>query len=211
MNKPTKFNPQIHHRKSMRLPGYDYGQEGLYFLTFCCQGRAHVFGEIVNGEMVLNEYGLIAQNEWLKTPEVRPNIELDVFVIMPNHIHAIVVIAHRVETNIPTDNGKGELNSPVNTGRIQSAPTDNGKGELNSPVNTGQIQSGPTGTSNTIGAIVRGYKSSVTKQLGLLGFDGKVWQRNYHDHIIRNEQAFQNISNYIINNPARWDEDKFHT
>ena len=79
---------------------------------------------------------------------------------------------------------------------------DNNKGECNSPL--------LRGPSQTIGAIVRGYKSSVTKQLGIMGFDEKLWQRNYYEHIIRNEQSYNNISKYIINNPAKWQEDKFY-
>jgi len=87
-----KYNPNIHHRRSIRLKGYDYAQAGLYFITICCQDRACLFGEIQNGEMVLNEYGTIAHNEWIKTHEIRTNVELGEFVIMPNHIHGIIKI-----------------------------------------------------------------------------------------------------------------------
>ena len=114
--------------------------------------------------MKLNEFGKIAFDAWTKTPQLRPNVALGEFVIMPNHIHGIIYLLH----------------SPLR------------------------------GPSQTIGAIVRGYKSSVTKQLGIMGFDEKLWQRNYYEHIIRNEQSYNNISNYIINNPAKWQEDKFY-
>ena len=96
----NKYNPQIHHRRSIRLKGYDYAQAGLYFITICCEGRIHRFGHIKNGEMILNEYGQIAFNEWVKTPQLRPNIELGEFIIMPNHFHGIIQI------------GMGELDSP---------------------------------------------------------------------------------------------------
>jgi len=171
------FNPNIHHRSSIRLKGYDYSQEGLYFITLCCQDRMCLFGDIINGEMVLNEYGKIAKNEWLKTPEIRPNVELCDFVIMPNHVHGIIRM------------GRGELHSPDN------------RGECNSPLRS---------PSQTIGAIVRGYKSSVTKNIVLLGFVGKIWQRNYYEHIIRDGKSFQTISEYIKNNPVNWKNDKFH-
>lgn len=142
--------------------------------------------------MVLNDYGVMAHNEWLKTPELRPNVELGEFVIMPNHMHGIIRLL-----------GRGELHSPNIENKIQiSDKPGEPTGECNSPLRS---------TSQTIGAIVRGYKSSVTKQLRLLGFNQLLWQRNYHEHIIRNEQSYQTISDYIINNPAKWDGDKFFT
>ena len=97
------YNPKIHHRKSIRLKGYDYSQAGAYFITICCHDRVCLFGEILNNEMVLNEWGIIAQNEWIKTKEIRKNVELDVFIVMPNHIHGILII---------NDIGRGESYSP---------------------------------------------------------------------------------------------------
>jgi len=94
------YNPNIHNRRSIRLKGYDYSQAGLYFITICCYNRKCLFGDVINGEMVLNEYGTIACNEWLNTPYIRKNVELDVFVIMPNHMHGIVIINE--EPPIPT-------------------------------------------------------------------------------------------------------------
>ena len=179
-----KYNPLLHHRRSTRLTGYDYSLAGAYFITLCTQHRRCIFGEVINGEMVLNKYGQIAYNEWLKTPEIRPNVSLDVFVIMPNHIHAIILsIDEKADDRHLTPNAfaaRSEVALP-----------------FQSP-------------SKTIGAIVRGYKGSVTKQVHALNFEGQVWHRNYHDHIIATEQSYQNISNYIINNPKKWSEDKFY-
>ena len=194
------YNPNIHNRRSIRLKGYDYSQAGLYFITICCCNHVCLFGDVVNGEMVLNEYGTIACNEWLNTPNIRKNVELDVFVIMPNHLHGIIIL-----------NGRGELHSPDNviteniiTDNVitENIITDNKSGECNSPLH---------GPSNNIGAIVRGYKSSVTKQLNLLNIGCTVWQRNYHEHIIRNEKSYQTIAGYIVNNPSEWNDDKFYT
>ena len=160
--------------------------------------------------MVLNDAGKIANNEWLRTPGLRNNIELDTFIIMPNHMHAIIVIT---ENDIDS---RGVLHTPSDNG------TSNEKGVLHAPVdininekdvcNTSlQTIHGLRSPSKTIGAIVRGYKSSVTKQMNQLqGGEYPVWQRNYHDHIIRNEQSYQTISNYIVNNPAKWNNDKFY-
>jgi len=193
----NQYNPHIHHRRSIRLKGYDYAQAGLYFITICCQDRICRFGSVVDGEMILNEYGQIAFNEWIKTTEIRNNVEMGEFVVMPNHIHGIIRLL-----------GRGELHSPnnesveFNTHQPPNNSMGNNRGESISPLR---------GPSQTIGAIIRGYKSSVTKQLGLLGFNEKLWQRNYFEHIIRDEQSYQNISNYIINNPLKWAEDKFYT
>ncbi|GEO19610.1 hypothetical protein CQA01_01440 [Cyclobacterium qasimii] len=134
--------------------------------------------------MKLNEYGKIAHNEWLNTPKIRPNVELGEFVIMPNHIHGIIEIFVTGESHSPEPK---ELNDC--------------RGVLKTPLQS---------PSNNIGAMVRGYKSSVTRQIGLLGFKGKLWQRNYYEHIIRDEKAFQNISEYIKNNPVKWTGDKFY-
>lgn len=189
----NKYNPNIYHRRSIRLKGYDYSQAGAYFITICCEDRICRFGEIENGEMKLNEMGLIAFNEWLKTSEIRQNVELDVFVVMPNHIHGIIIL---------NDMGRGELHSPNNSPDNSPDNSDNNiKGECDSPLRS---------PSNNIGAIVRGYKSSVTKQIRLINDNIVVWQRNYHEHIIRNEQTYQKISNYITNNPAKWNDDKFY-
>jgi putative transposase len=194
------YNPAIHHRRSIRLKGYDYSQEGMYYITICCHNRNCLLGDVVNGEIILNEYGTIAFNEWLNTPNIRRNVELDVFVIMPNHIHGIIILNGRGELHSPC---MGGLNPPQNPPDItpHDHPIDNKWGELHSPL---------IGPSNNIGAIVRGYKSSVTKQINLLNIGCTVWQRNYWEHIIRNEQSHNRISAYIANNPAKWNDDKFY-
>ncbi len=230
------FNPDIHHRRSIRLKGYDYAQAGLYFITICVQNRECIFGEIINGEMKFNEYGQIAYNEWMKTTEIRKNVELGEFVVMPNHMHGIVRLLDRGELhsphigNVNTPDINNELRLTENRGELHSPDIGNtpdinnelrlteNRGELhsphigdgNSPVNRGVCNTPLRSPSQTIGAIVRGYKSSVTKQLGLLGFDKKLWQRNYYEHIIRDEQSYIRISEYIANNPVKWSDDKFY-
>jgi len=191
-----RYNPRIHHRKSIRLKGYDYAQAGLYFITICCQDRICRFGHIENREMVLNESGQIANDEWMKTPEIRPNVKLHEFVVMPNHMHGIIQILY-------PGIGAGEPHSPDN------GTSDDGMGEPHSPHNVSPIS--PRGTSQTVGAIVRGYKSAVTKQINLLGLidaPKNLWQRNYYERIIWNEKSYQRISKYIIDNPAKWADDK---
>ena len=90
------YNPKIHNRRSIRLKGYDYSKAGLYFITICVQDREHLFGEVIDGEMVLNDAGKMARTEWLKLPERFKNIKLHEFVVMPNHFHGIIVIHHDV-------------------------------------------------------------------------------------------------------------------
>ena len=198
------YNPIKHHRRSIRLKGYDYAQAGLYFITICTQNRVCLFGDVINGEMILNQYGQIAYNEWLKTPQIRNNVELGDFVIMPNHIHVIIRLLCRGELHSPVIH---ELHSPVieemHSPDIQELHSG---GVLNTPPNL-PPNSPPQSPSQTIGAIVRGYKSTVAKQLGFLGFDGKLWQRNYYEHIIRDEKSYLRISAYIINNPQNWHND----
>ena len=164
-----KRNPITHHRRSIRLKNYDYAQIGVYFITICCEGGKCRFGTIENGEMFLNDAGKIAFDEWEKTPNKRSNIQIDAFVIMPNHTHAIITIR------------RGVLHTP-----------------LRSP-------------SQTVGSIVRGYKSAVTKQLKQLGFERSIWQRNYYERIIHNCTAYQHVVDYIQNNPVHWKNDDFFT
>jgi REP element-mobilizing transposase RayT len=185
-------SPQ-HHRRSIRLRGYDYSREGLYFITICTQNRECLFGEIGNGEMMLNEYGEIVKTEWLKSVEIRAEIEIHAYCIMPNHFHAIAEIVAVGGTDVganairPNDNGIRP--------NIEICPNING-GVCHTPLRS---------PSRTVGALVRGFKSSVTKQIGF-----SIWQRNYYEHIIRNEKSYFTISEYIINNPAKWETDKLY-
>jgi REP element-mobilizing transposase RayT len=213
MNDKPKYNSQIHHRRSIRLKGYDYSQAGLYFVTICTQDRIFRFGNIVNGEMFLNEFGQIAHNEWLKLPERFPNVEYDVFQIMPNHVHGIILLVDVGAGFTPAQNGDANINKNVQPQNVQPQ---NGQPQNVQPQN-GQLQNvQPQGIAPTVGDIVGAYKSLVFN--GCLeiyksknNIMGKLWQRNYYEHIIRDDQSYQTISNYIINNPAKWAADKFYS
>ncbi|CAN5645601.1 transposase [soil metagenome] len=206
MNNKPKYNPQIHHRRSIRLKGYDYSQAGLYFITICCQDRKCRFGKIENGEMILNELGTIAYNKWIKLVERFTSFELDVFQIMPNHMHGIILL-----NDVAGADTLAQLGQPQGL-----APTD-AVAENGSITDCDDIWTGasPVPTNATIGEIIGAYKSLVFN--GCLkiyksknDMMGKLWQRNYYEHIIRNIKSYENISNYIINNPAKWAEDKFY-
>jgi REP element-mobilizing transposase RayT len=182
---PTQF-PQ---RKSPRLHGYDYTQEGAYFVTICTHERAYLFGEVCDGEMVLNELGVIAAQEWEQTAYHRVNVEIDAFVIMPNHTHAILVINKPIEID----------QSKNRRGLARQTPTSAPQPAFSKPL------------AGALGTIVGAYKSSVTRQINLVREDRTpIWQRNYHDHIIRNNEELNRIREYIAANPARWGEDVFY-
>ncbi|MEO7486141.1 MAG: transposase [Ferruginibacter sp.] len=205
MNNKSKYNPQIHHRRSVRLKGYDYSQAGLYFITICCQDRKCRFGKIENGEMILNELGTIAYNEWIKLVERFTSFELDVFQIMPNHMHGIILLNDVAGADTLAQLGQPQGLAPTDAVAQNDLITDD-------DIGTG---ASPAPTNATIGEIIGAYKSLVFN--GCLkiyksknDLMGKLWQRNYYEHIIRNAKSYENISNYIINNPAKWAEDKFY-
>ena len=228
------YDPNIHHRRSIRLKGYDYSQAGLYFITICCQNRIHRFGEIVNHEMILNEYGMIGYEEWIKLAERFTNFELDVFQIMPNHMHGIIMLTSVGVGFTPTQNAYPHFTDMQNEIAVDDigvdVGVDNGSdigtdiGTDNGTDNGTDIGAGvnPAPTNTTVGNMMGAYKSLVANKcldifkLKFAGVNptpkmGKFWQRNYYEHIIRTEQAYQNISNYIINNPSKWNDDKFFT
>jgi len=180
-----KYNPDTHRRRSIRLRNYDYSQAGAYFVTICTQHRECLFGEITDGIMRLNAAGNIVVDQWMKTGDIRKEIELDVCTVMPNHFHGIAVLTDSKRTAL---HGKGTA---------RRAPTAERFGK---PV------------SGSIPTIVRAFKSAVTKHINILrGIPGmKLWQRNYWEHIIRNETELHRIREYISNNPARWQEDALH-
>ena len=179
-----------HHRRSIRLPGYDYAQAGGYFVTFCTWRRECVFGDVVKGEMVLSPWGEIVQQEWLATPDIRQEIELDAFVVMPNHIHGIIWIVGAT----PTIEADG---APV--GAHGRAPLPDASDELS-------LWRPP----RSLGSFVAGYKSAVTKQVNVLRSapGARLWQRGYWEHIIRHERALERIREYILTNPQRWEWDR---
>ena len=179
------YDPNRHHRRSIRLKGYDYTQPGAYFITIVTYERMPLFGEIVNGEMRLNEYGQMVRDEWFQTAVVRPYVVLhpDEFVVMPNHVHGIIWI---VDTDADGGDDVGA--------RRRRAPAE----QFGKPI------------PGSIPTIVRSFKSMTTRRINLLRNTpgAAVWQRNYYEHIIRHERALNAIRQYIIENPRRWQMDR---
>jgi len=212
------FNSNFYNRRSIRLKDYDYSQSGIYFITICCHDYKCLFGEIVKSpqnelgvyevNMVLNEFGQIAYNEWMKTSEKRQNIELGEFIVMPNHIHGIIIINSERSVSNTNENDEKNLNEStlINVENVESLIVSNNDNFANKVVCNKLLQS----PSNNLGAIIRGYKATVTRQINDLENLGTIWQRNYYEHIIRSEKAYEKISDYIINNPYHWAQDRFY-
>jgi putative transposase len=175
----------IKERKRNRLMGYDYSQDNLYFVTSCVKDRICCFGEIVNQKMVLNEYGLIAEKQWFWLGEQYSYLKLHAFVVMPNHIHGII----EIKRDYIVGTGRDCI---VGTGRDLS------------------LQYNRYQKIKPLSQLMGAYKTTTSKQIHLSGNISFNWQRSFHDHIIRNEQAYERISNYIINNSMKWNEDRFN-
>jgi putative transposase len=179
-------------RQSIRLSNYDYSQEGSYFITLVTQDRIRLFGKIEDGKMMLSSVGKIVEEEWKKTIQLRPNITLGEFIIMPDHMHMILTISSQIEKKEDKE----------------------------------WIHSNPKSPSHTIGAIIRGFKGASTKKINLFlnsrgellfaptnsseFYKYKIFQRNYYEHIIRNENDYNRIERYIIDNPINWKKKKLN-
>ena len=212
----NKYNPKIHHRKSIRLKGYDYSQAGFYFVTICCQHRACLFGGIVDGAMILNDAGKMVINEWLKLKKRFKNIELQEYVVMPNHFHGIVEIVGATlvvaQNNATTYNVMGNIRK----GQPQGiAPTDKTIAHTDKTVD--HTDKTVDHTDKTVGDMVGAFESITTveyircvKNNHWQPFDGKLWQRNFWEHIIRNENEYRRITQYILDNPKKWAMDKLN-
>ncbi len=191
-NTKMKYDPGIHHRRSIRLKHYDYAAVGAYFVTICTQGRECLFGEIVAGVIRLNNAGNMIQDVLSNLPIKYIGIEIDEFIVMPNHVHTIIFL----NTNV----GAGPRACPENLGS-----------------NIKALKGQPHGVAPTMSLpdVVHRFKSLTTyryrygvKQIGWPPFPGKLWQRNYYEHIIRNEYDLNEIREYIANNPLKWEYDK---
>lgn len=212
----TQYNPNIHHRRSIRLKGYDYASAGLYFITICTQNREMMFGEINNGEMMLNDAGRMVERWYAKTEENFPDIVCHEMIVMPNHFHCIWQNVG-ADPCVRPDN---EIVHPV-TGHENGIVHPNGDAsahvDLDAHVDLGAHVGAPLRPGTQLSTVVQWFKTMTTneyirgvKQLDWPPFDRRLWQRNYYEHIIRNQLSYNDIVNYIITNPSRWKDDKFY-
>lgn len=186
-----------HRRRSIRLQWYDYTQAGAYFLTLCAHNRQCLFGDIVDGTMRLNELGKIVEDQWLQTAFLRREITLDAWVVMPNHFHGLLTmegVAVGAQGLRPHHTGPPTW---AHSCAPQHSTSDN---RLRQRV------------PKSLGALIAGFKSAATKEINLWRQTpgAAVWQRNYWEHVVRNETDLHEIRRYIVHNPMSWMQDKLY-
>ncbi len=183
-------------RKLNRLKNYNYTQDGYYFVTICTKNREEFFGQIGNVKIGLNEFGKMARKYWLEIPNHFPNVKSDEFVIMPNHIHGILIIDNNNAFNKNNGDGVGNDGDGV------------GNADLRSLRGLRSLQYRDR-TKMYLSKIIHGFKSSVTREIRKKFENSEfAWQKSFYDHIIRNEKSLFNIRQYIINNPKNWELEK---
>ncbi len=203
------FNPEIHHRQSIRLSHYDYSSAGFYFVTVCVQGRESLFCTITDGAMGLNAAGRMVENTWIGLPSRFPNLTTAEFTIMPNHFHGILILHDRrgescIRPSLPENSIPGDH-------KDREEPGDHKDRE-----EPGDHKDRPYGTSaGSVGRIVQAFKSLTTnayiknvKNNHWPPFPGKLWQRNYYERIIRDENELHSARQYIRGNPMKWATDQ---
>ena len=180
------YDPEIHHRRTIRLCDYDYAAEGFYFVTICVHEHRALFGSITDGTMHLNDAGRMVEEEYRRLPNRYHHVICHEYVVMPNHFHAIIQITN-------------DDASPVGAG--SACPND---------TPSGRVQGGQTPPlqRHTLGQIIGYFKYQTTKRINL---STRLWQRNYYEHIIRDQRSHNEIAEYILENPLRWADDKYNT
>ena len=180
-----RYDPNRHRRRSIRLADYDYSAPGSYFLTICTEGRRCFLAEVVGDEVVLSLYGDIVRDEWCRSASVRAELTLDVFVVMPNHLHRIVTIR---------DIGARD---DANVGAHGNAPN---------------LRTLSQRRPRSIATFVGSFKGAATRRINRerQSPGAPVWQRNYYERVIRDEAELERIRHYIIDNPRRWADDEYH-
>jgi len=203
----AKYNPDQHRRRSLRLKGFDYSRPGAYYLTVCVQNRDCLFGNCANGLVELNSAGKMIQEVWEEIPKYYPGVGIDQFVVMPNHAHGIITLSADSKPIV----------SPSGTGQAQGpAPTDlDSSGTRLTHADIQYVGAAPCGRPAlkclSLSDVVHRFKTMTTKRYadsvknsGWLSFAGRLWQRNYFEHVIRDFESMERIRKYIQDNPANW-------
>jgi putative transposase len=162
--------------ESTRIKDFDYSSNNWYYVTINTKNFINYFGKVNQKKVILNKLGYVVKEQWLKISDIRTGVELDYFIIMPNHLHGIIIINEATESKKVKTHRDASLLNPI--------------------------------CINSLSNIIRGFKSSVTKNIHLLGFDKFNWQPRYYDHIIRNEKDLERIRKYIQINPIKWEFEK---
>ena len=206
MNRP--YDPDRQHRRSLRLKGYDYTQAGIYFVTVVVQGRLPLFGIVVDEQMRLNAAGEMVQRIWGEMPNRFPTIAMNTFIAMPNHIHGIIMVGAPLVGALPPNDAKNITTETRGTTIPEAAILENITVENRAPT-----RGAPTrvGLGNVVGA----FKSLTTLEYARgvhdtnwPPFHGRLWQRNFYEHIVRTDESMKKIRQYILDNPAQWAFDR---
>lgn len=200
--------------ESTRLKSWDYSSNGAYYLTICVNDRRCIFGNINKGKLNLSSLGQIAEQCWQEIPNHFPFVQLDEFVIMPNHVHGIIIIKKTDETGPTSSVLPGLSAMPVaSMTPVSPVETQNFASQRSIPISQSVSKSQPSTKfgpqSKNIASIIRGFKIGVTK----FAINNKItfkWQPRFYDHIIRDENDLNRIRQYIMDNPWNWNEDEFH-
>lgn len=237
------YNPEIHHRRSIRFKGYDYSQPGMYFVTICLQNKTCLFGKVVDGEMQLNDAGRMVEKWYQELQNKFPDIQCQEMVVMPNHFHCIihnvgmvgadlrVCPSNKLDSSNLLDNQNHDSDNQNHDSDDQNHDSDDRNRDLNDSNHDSDNRNDISTKSNISGkpeilgehigsplqSVVQWFKTMTTNEYirGVKNhhwprFDGKLWQRNYWEHIIRNEKSYRNIAEYILNNPAKWHQDSLN-
>ena len=219
MHHAMRYDPEKHHRRSIRLPDYDYRRPGAYFVTVCAHAGQCLFGVVTAEQVKLSDYGRIVTEEWHRTEALRDNVRLDAFVVMPNHVHGIIALVppgtqgdadphgYRAFAHSPAAVDHAAMDGRTVGAQRRGAPT-----HAHATHATTDRNGRPNVAPGSLGAVVRGFKAAATRRInrrrGTPG--GAVWQRNYYEHIIRHERAWHACRRYIDANPRRWPLDACH-
>lgn len=187
------------HRRLLRLKDYDYSQAGAYYVTVVTQARVCLFGGIINGEMQLNEAGCLVQRAWNDLPNHYANASLGAFVIMPNHVHGVIVLSDM--EGWATQAGRTGLRPAPTPAPTPASIRASASITARAEVRPSKIHALPE--------IIRAFKSFSARRINenRNNIGGSIWQRNYYEHVIRNEEELNGICEYIAANPQNWEED----
>lgn len=196
-----KYDSSIHHRKSIRLKEYDYSMSGLYFITICTHNKAYLFAEIIDGESLLNDAGLMIEKWYHKLEDKFSTIQCRELIIMPNHLHGVIEITSNNITDLA-----GDLYACPNASLGKKEGGEHMCSPQQAKAGTPLYQAIQWFKTMTTNNYIRGVKNNEWRR-----FEGKLWQRNYWEHVIRSEESYQNIILYINENPIKWDIDELNS
>ena len=197
-----RYNPEVHHRRAIRLQRYDYSNKGVYFVTICTEKRVQMFGEVSDGVMHVNERGEIAQRMWDTLPERFPGVELDAFIVMPNHIHGVLIRTQRQHVE-----STAQSQEMLETQETRKTPEYQGMVDTKGVLHA--YRTHPQ-RGQMLNEMIRTFKAITSFAIRKSGTSAFAWQREYYETIIRSETQLDYVRAYIANNPTTWQDDTLH-